>query len=339
MSATSIAEIRAREIIDSRGNPTIEVDVQLDGGALGRAAVPSGASTGVHEALELRDGDPQPLRRQGRLKRRRQRQRPDRRGAPGRRRDRAIRARRAADRARRHREQVQARRQRDARRIARRRARRRRGGRRRRSIAISNPDASVMPVPMMNVINGGKHADSSVDMQEFMIVPLGAPTYRRSDAHGRRGLPRAGRRAEEAWAIDQRRRRGRLRPQSAQQRGADRSDPRSDREGRLSSRRRCRARARPGLQRVLRRRPLRVCALGQEGARLGSRWSDFMRDLGRPLPNRLDRGRAGRRRLGGMANADARTRREAYNSSATTSSSPIRNAWSAASASTRPTRS
>jgi len=58
MSATGIAEIRAREIIDSRGNPTIEVDVRLEGGALGRAAVPSGASTGVHEALELRAGDP-----------------------------------------------------------------------------------------------------------------------------------------------------------------------------------------------------------------------------------------------------------------------------------------
>ncbi|MGA7764368.1 MAG: phosphopyruvate hydratase, partial [Candidatus Binataceae bacterium] len=57
MSATDIAEIRAREIIDSRGNPTIEVDVKLHGGALGRAAVPSGASTGVHEALELRDDD------------------------------------------------------------------------------------------------------------------------------------------------------------------------------------------------------------------------------------------------------------------------------------------
>src|SRR5690349_22319178 len=55
--STVITEIRAREIIDSRGNPTIEVDVRLDGGALGRAAVPSGASTGVHEALELRDGD------------------------------------------------------------------------------------------------------------------------------------------------------------------------------------------------------------------------------------------------------------------------------------------
>src|SRR5579862_646124 len=56
-ASTEIAEIKAREILDSRGNPTIEVDVRLRGGALGRAAVPSGASTGVHEALELRDGD------------------------------------------------------------------------------------------------------------------------------------------------------------------------------------------------------------------------------------------------------------------------------------------
>src|SRR5579863_902875 len=57
-ASTEIVEIKAREILDSRGNPTVEVDVRLRGGALGRAAVPSGASTGVHEALELRDGDP-----------------------------------------------------------------------------------------------------------------------------------------------------------------------------------------------------------------------------------------------------------------------------------------
>ena len=56
--STIISQIRAREIIDSRGNPTVEVDVRLSDGALGRAAVPSGASTGAHEALELRDGDP-----------------------------------------------------------------------------------------------------------------------------------------------------------------------------------------------------------------------------------------------------------------------------------------
>ena len=57
MAATSIKTIRAREILDSRGNPTIEVDIRLEGGAFGRAAVPSGASTGEHEAWELRDGD------------------------------------------------------------------------------------------------------------------------------------------------------------------------------------------------------------------------------------------------------------------------------------------
>ena len=57
MAPTSITQIHAREILDSRGNPTVEVDVLLEGGALGRAAVPSGASTGEHEAWELRDGD------------------------------------------------------------------------------------------------------------------------------------------------------------------------------------------------------------------------------------------------------------------------------------------
>src|SRR5436190_2014434 len=57
MAPTSIANIKAREILDSRGNPTVEVEVYLEGGAVGRAAVPSGASTGEHEAWELRDGD------------------------------------------------------------------------------------------------------------------------------------------------------------------------------------------------------------------------------------------------------------------------------------------
>ena len=57
ISVTNITRIQAREILDSRGNPTVEVDVELSGGAVGRAAVPSGASTGEHEAWELRDGD------------------------------------------------------------------------------------------------------------------------------------------------------------------------------------------------------------------------------------------------------------------------------------------
>ncbi len=68
MLATEISEVKAREILDSRGNPTVEVDVRLSGGALGRAAVPSGASTGVHEALELRDSDPKRYLGKGVLK-------------------------------------------------------------------------------------------------------------------------------------------------------------------------------------------------------------------------------------------------------------------------------
>jgi len=65
---TAIVDIIGREILDSRGNPTVEVDVILDGGALGRAAVPSGASTGAHEAVELRDGDPRRYQGKGVLK-------------------------------------------------------------------------------------------------------------------------------------------------------------------------------------------------------------------------------------------------------------------------------
>ena len=66
MASTDITHIHAREILDSRGNPTVEVDVRVESGALGRAAVPSGASTGEHEAWELRDGDKKPIRRQRR---------------------------------------------------------------------------------------------------------------------------------------------------------------------------------------------------------------------------------------------------------------------------------
>ena len=77
---SKIKDIRGREIIDSRGNPTVEADVVLESGALGRAAVPSGASTGTREAVELRDGDKQALRRQGRAQGGRARQH---RAAPG----------------------------------------------------------------------------------------------------------------------------------------------------------------------------------------------------------------------------------------------------------------
>ena len=176
MSATDIVEIRAREIIDSRGNPTIEVDVRVASGAMGRAAVPSGASTGVHEALELRDGDPRRFGGKGVTR------------AVANINGRIATALRGTDAAQQH--------ALDQRLIA-------LDGTENKSalganamLGVSlaaayaaaaaagaplyrylNASASVMPVPMMNVLNGGKHADSSVDMQEFMIVPLGAPTF------------------------------------------------------------------------------------------------------------------------------------------------------------------
>jgi enolase len=179
VSATGIAEIRAREIIDSRGNPTIEVDVRLESGALGRAAVPSGASTGVHEALELRDGDQRRFGGKGVTRAVANVNGP------------IAAALRGSDAA----EQ----RALDDRLIA-------LDGTENKSklganamLGVSlaaahaaaaaagvalyrylNPGAGVMPVPMMNVLNGGKHADSSVDMQEFMIVPLGAPSFAES---------------------------------------------------------------------------------------------------------------------------------------------------------------
>jgi enolase len=174
--STIISEIRAREIIDSRGNPTVEVDVRLSGGALGRAAVPSGASTGAHEALELRDADPKRYGGSGVLK------------AVGNINDiiapKFIRVNAASQSA------IDE-------------ALLKLDGTPNKAVlganailgfslatahavaaAVSmplyrhlNPEAHVMPVPMMNVLNGGKHADSNVDMQEFMIVPLGARNF------------------------------------------------------------------------------------------------------------------------------------------------------------------
>jgi enolase len=174
--STIIREIRAREIIDSRGNPTVEVDVRLNSGAFGRAAVPSGASTGAHEALELRDGDPKRYGGLGVLK------------AIGNVND-IIAPKFIGVNAASQAEIDEALLKLDgtpnkallgANAIL--------GFSLATAHAVAaaanmplyrhlNPNAHVMPVPMMNVLNGGKHADSNVDMQEFMIVPLGARNF------------------------------------------------------------------------------------------------------------------------------------------------------------------
>lgn len=178
MSKTTIEEVRARQILDSRGNPTVEADVRLRGGALGRAAVPSGASTGEHEAVELRDGDR--TRYLGRGvgtavsnvrgeirallvgKDAGDQEAVDRSlidldGTPnkGRLGANAILATSlAVARARAEAEGLPLFR------------------------SLGGKDATLLPVPMMNILNGGSHAPNNVDVQEFMVMPVGAESFR-----------------------------------------------------------------------------------------------------------------------------------------------------------------
>src|SRR6267154_694536 len=172
-AGTEIVQIKAREILDSRGNPTIEVDVHLGGGAMGNAAVPSGASTGVHEALELRDGDAKRFGGKGVRK--------------------AVANVEGAIAQRLKGIDVLDQKSLDNMMIAldATENKSKLGANAMLGVSLAaahaaaasqrvplyrylNSGAHLMPVPMMNVVNGGRHADSNVDMQEFMIVPVGA---------------------------------------------------------------------------------------------------------------------------------------------------------------------
>jgi enolase len=179
-----IVEIRGREIIDSRGNPTVEADVVLDSGAQGRAAVPSGASTGSREAVELRDGDPKRFLGKGvtravehvngeirRLVLGRDAQ--DQRGLD----EKLIAADGTENKSRLGANAILA----VSLAAAHAAARDRKIPLYRHLAAGRTP---VMPVPMMNIINGGAHADNSVDIQEFMILPLGAPSLSEAVRYG-----------------------------------------------------------------------------------------------------------------------------------------------------------
>jgi enolase len=172
---SAIAGVHARQILDSRGNPTVEVDVRLESGALGRAAVPSGASTGVHEAVELRDGGPEyggkgvtraVANVQGEIAA-------------------AVRGRDATDQAGLDRLLVQLDGTENKARL---------GANSVLGVSLASAkaaaaeagvslfrslggEARTLPVPMMNVINGGAHAQNSIDLQEFMVVPAGATSF------------------------------------------------------------------------------------------------------------------------------------------------------------------
>jgi enolase len=181
MMSTKIISVRGREILDSRGNPTVEADVRLEGGAIGRAAVPSGASTGEHEANELRDADKSRYLGKGVLKAV---------GHVNAEIAKAVVGMDASDQRALDRRMIEA----DgtptksnfganailAVSMAAARAAAAASGQplyKYLACYSSNSTVNTLPVPMMNILNGGAHADNSVDVQEFMVMPLGAPSF------------------------------------------------------------------------------------------------------------------------------------------------------------------
>jgi len=174
---TRIVDIRAREIVDSRGNPTVEADVHLEGGIMGRAAVPSGASTGTREAVELRDGDKKRYLGKGVLKAVANANGEIRSALLGRdARDQAGLDQRLIDLDGTDTKSRLGANATLAVSLATAHATARAAGQGLYRL-LGGPGPKVMPVPMMNIINGGAHADNSVDIQEFMVLPVGAPNF------------------------------------------------------------------------------------------------------------------------------------------------------------------
>jgi len=184
MAKTSVTKITAREILDSRGNPTVEVDVHLEGGAFGRAAVPSGASTGEHEAWELRDGDAKRYGGKGVSKAVR---------AVNEKISPALAGADALDQEAIDRKLIE---------IDGSKKKKNLGANALLGVSLANahaaaafsgqslfrylggPRANVLPVPMMNILNGGAHSDAPIDFQEFMVMPKGAPNFAEALRYG-----------------------------------------------------------------------------------------------------------------------------------------------------------
>ena len=173
---SKIKSVKAREIIDSRGNPTIEVDVLLSSGAFGRAAVPSGASTGEHEAIELRDGDKSRFGGKGVLKAVHNVNTTIAQAIKGKEADfKAIDKLVIALDGTENKGRLGANAILGVSLAVAKAAANDKGVSLYRY--IGGAKAHILPVPMMNIINGGMHADNNLDIQEFMIMPSGAPTF------------------------------------------------------------------------------------------------------------------------------------------------------------------
>ena len=181
---SSIVDVVGREILDSRGNPTVECDVRLESGVMGRAAVPSGASTGVREAIELRDKDPKRFGGKGVLEAVRHVNEDI---------ANAVLGIEASDQSYIDRTMIELDGTENKGRL---------GANTILAVSMAvaraaaeesglplyryfgGTSAVTLPVPMMNVINGGAHANNNLDLQEFMIIPLGAPTFREAVRYG-----------------------------------------------------------------------------------------------------------------------------------------------------------
>ena len=329
----SIDAVGAREILDSRGNPTVEVEVALDDGTIARAAVPSGASTGAFEAVELRDGGdryggkgvtkavdgvldvigPELVGYEASEQRLIDQRLIDLDGTPDKSRlganailgvSLAV-ARAAADSA---------------------------------GLPlfryVGGPSAHLLPVPMMNILNGGAHADSNVDVQEFMIAPIGAGTFAEALAMGTETYHALKAVLKKDGLSTGPRRRGWLRAEPVQQPGGAGPDRAGRRVRRLQRRHRHRLRARRRGHRVPQRRRLRV--RGQDPDR--RRPHRLLRRAGRRT-TRSSPSRTRCRRRTGTAGSPSPTRSATgCSSSATTCSSPTRPGWPTASPRARPTR-
>ena len=165
----------------------------------------------------------------------------------------------------------------------------------------------MLPVPMMNVLNGGAHADNTVDFQEFMVVPGRRVDVRRGAAHGRRGLPRAQEDAARARARHRGRRRGRLRARPRVQRGGAAGADRGHRGGRLPPGDDVAIALDPATSEIFSDGALRAQARGPHADVRRAR--RLLGRPGRPLPDPLDRGRDGRGGLGRLEGAHRPDRR------------------------------
>ncbi len=303
---TAIVNVAAREILDSRGNPTVEVDVVLEDGSMGRAAVPSGASTGTREAVELRDGDKGRFGGKGVLKAVE---------AVNREIFDAVSGLEAEDQLKVDETMITL------------------DGTKNKSklganailgvslaVAKAAAEASglplyryvggtmsrVLPTPMMNVVNGGVHADNPIDFQEFMIMPVGAPSFAEAVRWGAEtfhALKAALKKAGHNTNVGDE---GGFAPKSAFGGGGARLLRQGDRGGRLQAGRRDRARARSRRVGILQGWSLRLFRRGVDALNRGA--GRISRQARQRLSDPVDRGRHGRAGLGGLEASDRQAR-------------------------------